>query len=87
MRIPNDNAAEFLTRIVPFVDSDGARNLNAICRELSIPYQTIRFRMGKLKEQGISVTPIVDVERLGFQKVRTSFRLSQDVKNPEAILG
>jgi DNA-binding Lrp family transcriptional regulator len=87
LRIPNDNSAEFLTRIVPFVDYEGARNLNAICRELSIPYQTLRFRMGKLKERGISVTPIVDVEKLGLQRVRASLRLSQDIRNPKTILG
>ncbi|MGI0090194.1 MAG: winged helix-turn-helix domain-containing protein, partial [Nitrososphaerales archaeon] len=87
MRIPNDNPAEFLSRIAPFVDSDGARNLNAVCRELSIPYQTLRFRMNRLGQQGISVVPIVDADKLGLQRVRASFRLSQDIQNPKAILG
>ncbi|MGA2874330.1 MAG: winged helix-turn-helix transcriptional regulator [Nitrososphaerales archaeon] len=87
MRIPNDNPVEFLTRIVPFVDSDGARNLNAICHKLSIPYQTLRFRMNKLKEQGISVIPIIDSDKLGLQRVRATFELPTDVQNPKPLLG
>ena len=87
MRTPNDNPAEFLTRIVPFVNADGARNLNAICRELSIPYQTLRFRMNKLRERGISVIPFVDSYKLGLQRVRASFDLSKDVQNPKALFG
>lgn len=87
MRIPNDDPSEFLTRIVPFVDSDGARNLNAICRELSIPYQTLRFRMNRLNQQGISVLTHVDIGRLGLQRIRASFELSKDIANPKAILG
>ncbi len=87
MRIPADNAAEFLTRIVPFIDSDGARNLNAICRDLSIPYQTLRFRMNRLKQQGISVLPLLDIDKLGLQRIRASFGLARDIQNPKAILG
>jgi hypothetical protein len=87
MRIPNDNPAEFLTRLVPFIEADGARNLNAICRELSIPYQTLRFRMGRLKEQGISVLPLTEISKLGLERVWVSFEFSRDVENPKAILG
>ena len=87
MRIPNDDPAEFLTRIAPFVDSDGARNLNEICRELSIPYQTLRFRMNKLGEQGISVIPFVDTNKLGLQRVRASFEFPRDVQNPKPLFG
>jgi DNA-binding Lrp family transcriptional regulator len=87
MRIPADNAAEFLTRIVPYVDSDGARNLNAICRQLSIPYQTIRFRMNRLKDQGISVLPNVDIAKLGLQRIKAVFELNRDIEDPKVILG
>ena len=33
---PSDNASKFLTRIAPYVNSDGARNLNMISRKLAI---------------------------------------------------
>jgi hypothetical protein len=72
---------------VPFVASDGARNLNAICRELSIPYQTLRFRMNKLGEQGISVLPLLDVDKLGLQRIRASFEIPENAGNPKVILG
>ena len=49
MRIPADKVSEFLTRLSPFVDADGARNLNKIYELLSIPYQTLRFRMERSK--------------------------------------
>jgi hypothetical protein len=87
MRIPADNAAEFLTRIVPFVNSDGARNLNAICRELSIPYQTLRFRMNRLGDQGISVLPTLDTSKLGLQRMWLSFKFPDDIENPKVIMG
>ena len=87
MRIPGDNAAEFLTRIVPFIDADGARNLNEICRQLSIPYQTLRFRMNKLGEQGITVIPHVETGKLGLERVRASFKFPLDIANPKVILG
>jgi hypothetical protein len=87
LRIPNDNAAEFLSRITPFIDTHGARNLNAICRKLSIPYQTVRFRMGRLNDQGINILPIVDVDRIGLDRVRASFLLSKDISDPMSIFG
>lgn len=87
MRIPNDDPSEFLTKIVPFVDSDGARNLNEICRSLSIPYQTLRFRMNKLNDQGISVLPLLDIDKLGLQRLRATFEFAKDIENPKVILG
>ena len=87
MRTPADNPAEFLTRVAPFVDSDGARNLNEICRQLSIPYQTLRFRMNRLKDLGISVLPNVDIGKLGLQRIRASFELTKEIGDPKAILG
>lgn len=87
MRIPRDNPSEFLDRIAPFVETDGARNFNAICRELSIPYQTLRFRLDRLYEQGISIIPIVDVDKLGLQKIRASFRFTQDIQNHKPFFG
>jgi hypothetical protein len=87
LRIPQDNAAEFLSRITPFVDSQGARNLNAISHKLALPYQTVRFRMGRLKDQGINILPIVDVDRIGLDRIRASFLLSNDITDPLVIFG
>ena len=87
MRTPNDNPADFITRIVPFVDRDGARNFNEICRELNIPYQTLRLRMSRLKVLGKSIIPIVDTDKLGLQRVRVSFDLSRDVRDQRSFLG
>ncbi|MDG6906741.1 MAG: winged helix-turn-helix domain-containing protein [Nitrososphaerota archaeon] len=50
-----------------------------------MPYQTLRFRMGRLKEQGISVIPIVDPERLGLERIRVSFELPNDITNLTSI--
>lgn len=80
MRHPNDNAADFLSRIVPFVEADGARNLNQISRELTIPYQTLRFRMLNLKKDGIGVLAVPDVDRLGLERVRVFFKLAKSLK-------
>ena len=57
MRIPADNVAEFLNKLSRFVDEDGARNLNKISEELDIPYQTLRFRMQRLRESGYFDNP------------------------------
>lgn len=76
MRTISEDAADFLTRLIPFVESDGARNLNQISRELPIPYMTLRKRMLKLKEKGFTVETIPDVEKLGLERIRTSFKLS-----------
>jgi DNA-binding Lrp family transcriptional regulator len=81
LRHPNDNAADFLGRIVPFVKGDGARNLNQISRDLKIPYQTLRFRMLNLKKDGISVLAVPDLDKLGLERVRVSFRLPASIKD------
>jgi DNA-binding Lrp family transcriptional regulator len=85
LRCPNDNASDFLLRILPFVESDGARNLNQISKELGIPYQTLRFRMIRLKDKGISVLAIPDIEKLGLEKVRVFFRLGFSIGDPKGF--
>jgi len=87
MRIPADDVSEFLTRLSPFVDEDGARNLNKISEELRIPYQTLRFRMGRLKEQGIAITPVVEPSRLGLARFRVGFELSPDLTDYDSFFG
>ena len=87
MRIANDDVSQFLTKIAPYVDIDGARNLNRISRDLSIPYQTLRFRMLRLKDQGISILPMVNAEALGLERVRVTFDLSRDVNDLSAFFG
>jgi DNA-binding Lrp family transcriptional regulator len=87
LRRPSDNAGDFLERLVPFVEADGARNLNQISRELGIPYQTLRFRMTHLKDIGISVIAIPDIEKLGLERVRVFFKLFSSLKNPRPIFG
>ena len=86
-RVPRDNASRFLSRIAPYVYSDGARNLNQISHDLGIPYPTVRFRMMRLKDLGIRVVPIVEVEKIGLERVRVSFELSDDPKDPRPFLG
>lgn len=85
MRIAGDNTREFLKKISPFVESDGARNLNEMSRKLSIPYQTIRFRMLHLNDQGISVHPMVDLEKLGLNRYRVSFNISKDLTDHKSF--
>ncbi|MGI0078283.1 MAG: hypothetical protein ACRECH_01520 [Nitrososphaerales archaeon] len=87
MRPAHDDSNEFLNRIAPYIESEGGRNLNRIARELSIPYPTVRFRMLKLKQQGVNVTPAIDVEKLGLERVRVSFYLSREVTNYKAFFG
>ena len=82
MRPPSDNAADFLTRLSPFLDVDGGRNLNSISRELSMPYQTIRFRVLHLKDIGISIFPIINTPRLELERTRASLDLSSDLSDP-----
>ena len=78
MRVARDSAGEFLARVTPFVERDGARNMLDISSKLDIPYQTVRFRLGRLSEQGISVSPFVDVEALGLKRFRVSFDFHSD---------
>jgi DNA-binding Lrp family transcriptional regulator len=87
LRIPADKVSEFLTRLSPFVDADGARNLNRISEELSIPYQTLRFRMQRLKDQGITITPILDPEKFGLSRFRVSLDVSPDIPEVTALFG
>jgi hypothetical protein len=87
MKKPTDNARIFLSRLAPYVYSDGARNLNRISRELSIPYQTLRERMIRLKSQGISILPLITPENMGLERIRVSFLLSKDVKNNRIFFG
>jgi len=87
MRIPADDVTEFLTRLSPFIDDDGARNLNKISEELGIPYQTLRFRMGRLKDQGISITPVIEPSRFGLSRFRVSFEVSPDLNDYAAFFG
>ena len=76
MRRPSDVDADFLTRIAPFIAIDGGRNLNEMSRELSIPYQTMRMRMLGLKDIGISVLAIPDLDKLGLERAKVFFELT-----------
>lgn len=87
MRPAQDDSSQFLTKLLPYVDSDGARNLNQISHDLSIPYQTLRFRMMRLKEEGISILPIPDVEKLGLERVRASFKLPSSINDVKPFFG
>jgi hypothetical protein len=72
--VPRDRVERFLERITPYVLKDGARNLNSVSRGLSIPYQTLRGRMDRLKEaEGISIFTVVDASRLGLERARAFF--------------
>ncbi len=81
MRPPKDNPSEFLQKISPYVESDGARNILQISRDISIPYATLRARLQRLKEQGISILPIVDSEKIGLERIRVQFMLSKEITN------
>jgi DNA-binding Lrp family transcriptional regulator len=85
MRIAGDNTREFLQRIDSFVKSDGGRNLNEMSRSLSIPYQTIRFRMLHLRDQGISIKPVIDFGKLGLGRFKAAFKVSNDLPNEESF--
>jgi hypothetical protein len=76
LRHISENASDFLTKLVPFVENDGARNLTEVSRHLSIPYTTLRTRMMNLKGRGISVVAVPDVEKLGLERIRASFFLA-----------
>jgi DNA-binding Lrp family transcriptional regulator len=81
LRIAADDVQQFLTRIVPYVKTDGARNLNKISRELRIPYQTLHFRMSRLRDQGISIVPVVNTSALGLERYRVLFDVPADMTN------
>ncbi len=69
------------------MDEDGARNLNRISEELAIPYQTLRFRMQRLKDQGISITPVLDPEKFGLSRFRVSLDVSSDIGEVTSLFG
>jgi len=73
--------------MVPYFAEDGARNLNKVSRELNIPYQTLRFRMMRLRKQGIGILPLISAESLGLERIRASLSLSKDVKDPRILFG
>ena len=81
------SSPNFIARILPYVEDDGARNLLKIARELSIPYESLRFRMLRLKEMGLSIVPIPDFEKLGLERVRAFMKLPHDTKEVKALFG
>jgi hypothetical protein len=81
MRTISEKSADFLTKLGPFIELDGARNWNQISREMPIPYQTLRDRMKGLKEDGMTVLAIPDVEKIGLERVRASFNLAKEHQN------
>jgi len=83
LRIARDSAEKFLARLTPFVERDGGRNMLEISSKLDIPYQTVRFRLGRLAEQGISISPFVDIEGLGLRRYRISFDFHSEDENKE----
>lgn len=43
--------------------------------------------MNKLCEHGISVLPLLDVDKLGLQRIRASFEIPETAGNPKVVLG
>ncbi|MHB8567745.1 MAG: hypothetical protein ACYC9U_11690 [Nitrososphaerales archaeon] len=87
MRPASDDTSQFLTTLIPYVESDGARNLNRISRDLSIPYQTLRARMMRLKDEGMAIVAVPDIEKLGLERIRVSFKLSPSMKDVTPFFG
>ncbi len=79
--------SKFLTRILPFVETEGARNLYKMSNELVIPYQTLRFRMLRLKDQGITIAPALNAEKLGLERIRVSLQLSSNINDTRSLFG
>jgi DNA-binding Lrp family transcriptional regulator len=75
-----DTKESFLSKIKPFVERDGARNVAEIARGLRIPYQTVLFRIKKLYERGITIHGSVDLNKLKLGRIFVSFRLSPDLE-------
>jgi hypothetical protein len=76
MKPPRDDLSRFLERVLPFIESDGARNLNQISRDLLIPYQTLRTRMMSIKDDGFRIAPFPDFAKLGLERVKVFFDLA-----------
>ncbi len=87
MRTISENAADFLSKLVPFVESDGARNWNEISREMPIPYMTLSKRMVKLKEDGFNLLGIPDFDKLGLERFRVFFKLMIQAKEVKPFFG
>ncbi len=87
MRPPADDVRTFLARIAPYVERDGARNLNEISRDLDIPYQTLRTRMAGLSTEGIEINPVINPARLGLKRYRVGFKLAPDFASVKSIFG
>jgi DNA-binding Lrp family transcriptional regulator len=87
LRRSKDDPRSFLTRIAPYVERDGGRNLKKISDELSIPYQTLRARFLQLNEMGISILAVVNPEKIGLQRMRAEFKLSPDVTSFRSLFG
>ncbi len=85
----SDDRERFLSRLVPFVEEDGGRNLNKISRGLRIPYQTLHKRVSALSRQGISIRPIVNPTAIGLERFRVSINIAPDITdfNPAAFFG
>lgn len=81
------SSPDFIAKILPYVAEDGARNLLKIARDLSIPYESLRFRMMRLKEIGLSIVPIPDFEKLGLERVRAFMKLPSATKDMKALFG
>jgi hypothetical protein len=43
--------------------------------------------MNRLKQQGISVLSHVDTDKLGLQRIKATFELPRDIRNPKVIFG
>jgi DNA-binding Lrp family transcriptional regulator len=71
----------FLTRLLPFIERNGGRNVAEVARGLGIPYQTALFRIKKLYERGITIHGSVDPNKLKLGRMLVSFRLSTKLEN------
>jgi hypothetical protein len=88
LRTISEDASDFLTRLIPFVETDGARNWNQISRDLPIPYMTLRKRMLNLKGKGFTVATVPDTDKLGLERIKALFKISPALeKNFKAFFG
>ena len=87
MRLPRDNPREFLSRISPFIERDGGRNMLDVSSQLNIPYETIRRRFQDLRSKGISIIPMISPESLGLKRFRVFFSLPDDTIHLKALFG
>ena len=52
-----------------------------------MPYQTLRFRMQRLKDQGITIAPLLDPEKFGLSRFRVSLDVSPDIPDVTSFFG